>query len=308
MFRLALSALILRRWNRPARCRGKHPPGHAWKGGSRSGLAALQESATNRSRRALSGPNPSVPCLLSIRRLGVGMKQMEDFSDRRYKGICIHCGSAWASKPTSSDHVPTKALLDRPLPANVHVVEICVECNNGFARDEEYFVAFLGAAMAGSTNPEAQMFEAARNVLAGNTRLRREVEAAKKESIGAEGKPRLAWEPVLDRIRSVVVKNARGHVFYELGQPMFEEPCDVWFAPLAVVDKDRLADFLNVDMGPMWPEVGSRLLQRVVQGTDFVNGWIIVQPEVYVFAVIETAGVTVRSIIREYLLTEVTWR
>ena len=39
-----------------------------------------------------------------------------------------------------------------------------------------------------------------------------------------------------------------------------------------------------------------------------VDGWIIVQPSVYVFAVIETDYVTVRSIIREYLLTEVTWR
>ena len=39
-----------------------------------------------------------------------------------------------------------------------------------------------------------------------------------------------------------------------------------------------------------------------------VDGWIIVQPGVYVFAIIETEGVTVRSIIREYLLTEVTWR
>lgn len=87
-----------------------------------------------------------------------------------------------------------------------------------------------------------------------------------------------------------------------------EEPDDILIVPLEMIDEERLAVFLTIDLGPVWPEVGSRLLQRVVEGTDMVDGWIIVQPGIYVFAVIETEGVTVRSIIREYLLTEVTWR
>ncbi|MER8802250.1 hypothetical protein [Mesorhizobium sp. M0998] len=72
--------------------------------------------------------------------------------------------------------------------------------------------------------------------------------------------------------------------------------------------KSRLAEFLTVDLGSAWPEVGRRLLQRVYEGIDMADGWIIVQPDIYVFAVIETDGMTVRSIIREYLLTEVSWR
>ena len=78
--------------------------------------------------------------------------------------------------------------------------------------------------------------------------------------------------------------------------------------PLEVIDEERLADFLSVDLGCVWPEVGSRLFQRVYEGADMVDGWIIVQPEIYVFAVVESDGVIVRSIIREYLLTEVMWR
>ena len=236
------------------------------------------------------------------------MEQIRDFSDDRYKGTCLHCGTALATKPTNDDHVPSKALLDRPLPANVHVVETCVQCNDGFSSDEEYFAAFLGAALSGSTDPGVQVFETARQVLAGNARLRREIEAMRTESIDSNGNPRLTWHPDLDRIRRVVVKNARGHAFHELGQPMLEEPDDILIVPLEVIDEERLADFLTVDLGSGWPEVGSRLLQRVVEGIDMVDGWIVVQPDVYVFAVIETAGVTVRSIIREYFLTEVTWR
>ncbi|MCT2581151.1 MAG: hypothetical protein E5X23_08335 [Mesorhizobium sp.] len=236
------------------------------------------------------------------------MKQIRDFSDDRYKGACLHCGAALASKPANDDHVPSKALLDRPLPANVHVVKTCVQCNNGFSSDEEYFAAFLGAAMSGSTDPDAQVFETARKALAGNARLRREIEATRTERPKGDGTPRLAWLPDLDRIRRVVVKNARGHAFHELGQPMLEEPDDILIVPLEVIDEERLAEFLTVDLGSAWPEVGSRLLQRMYEGIDMADGWIIVQPGIYVFAVIETDGVTVRSIIREYLLTEVSWR
>lgn len=236
------------------------------------------------------------------------MKQIKDFSDDRYKGTCLHCGVALATKQTNDDHVPSKALLDRPLPANVHVVEICVQCNNGFSSDEEYFAAFLGAAMSGSTDPEAQKCETARRVLAGNAKLRREIEVARTEVVNSDGNLRLTWLPDLDRIRRVVAKNARGHVFHELGQPMFAEPDDILVVPLEMIDEEPLADFLTVDLGSVWPEVGSRLFQRIYEGIDMVDGWIIVQPGVYVFAVIETDDVTVRSIIREYLLTEVTWR
>lgn len=236
------------------------------------------------------------------------MKQIKDFSDDRYKGACLQCGEALRTKQTSDDHVPSKALLDRPLPANVHVVETCVECNNSFSPDEEYFAAFLGAAISGSTSPDAQVFEAARKVLTGNARLQREIELTKTTGFDSGGNPTLVWHPDINRIQRIVVKNARGHAFHELGQPMLEDPDNVLIVPLTVIDEERLADFLTVDMGSAWPEVGSRLLQRLVEGTDMVNGWIVVQPDVYVFAVIEADGVTIRSIIREYLLTEVTWR
>jgi len=236
------------------------------------------------------------------------MKQIQDFTDDRYKGACLHCGDRLATKPTNDDHVPSKALLDRPLPDNVHVVRTCVECNNGFSSDEEYFAAFLGAVMSGSTDPDAQTSETARKVLAGNARLRNKIEAARTESMDAGGVSRRIWRSDLEKIRRVVVKNARGHAYHELGQPMLEEPDDVMIVPLEVIDEERLADFLTVDLGPGWTEVGSRLLQRMIEGTDMVEGWIVVQPGVYIFAVIDTDGVTVRSIIREYLLTEVTWR
>ncbi len=77
--------------------------------------------------------------------------------------------------------------------------------------------------------------------------------------------------------------------------------------PLINTEEEKLAEFLLVDHGSAWPEVGSRLLQRLYSGEDMADGWIIVQPGVYVYIVFEDDGVIVRSIIREYLLTEVRW-
>ena len=86
------------------------------------------------------------------------MKQVrDDFSDERLKSACPQCGAALFAANLTLDHVPSKVLLDEPLPPNVHGVDSCRECNNGFAADEEYFAAFLGAALAGSTEPDFQV-------------------------------------------------------------------------------------------------------------------------------------------------------
>jgi hypothetical protein len=153
----------------------------------------------------------------------------------------------------------------------------------------------------------ARQFETARVILERNNKLRREIETVKEEITDDDGDIKLVWKPDLARIKRVIVKNARGHAFYELGRPMFGEPVEVFVDVLEYVEENRLATFLQVDPGHGWPEVGSRMLQRVIAGADIIHGWVIVQPEVYVFAVIDNGLVTVRSIIREYLLTEVSW-
>lgn len=235
------------------------------------------------------------------------MKAINDFTDERYKGFCLHCGASLAETASTRDHVPSKVLLDRPLPTNVHVVGICGECNNGFSADEEYFVAFLGATISGGVEPVPAMFESARRALLGNSKLVAKISLSAETFKDEDGVQRLFWRPDLERIKNVVVKNARGHAYHELGQPRYDEPEHVFLQPMVSAPEERLAEFLLVDHGNAWPEVGSRLLQRLYSGEDMAAGWIIVQPGAYVFTVFENDGIVVRSIIREYLLTEVRW-
>ncbi len=111
----------------------------------------------------------------------------------------------------------------------------------------------------------------------------------------------------MDRVRNIIVKNARGHVYYELGQPAFGEPSNVGIWPLENLSEIELERLLTIDHGPGWPEVGCRMMTRLLTGQDMEDGWIVVQDGIYRFAAVENDGFLVRSIIREYIAAEVFW-
>src|SRR5437868_3336229 len=54
--------------------------------------------------------------------------------------LCIYCSERVA---VTSDHVPPKNLLRTPFPPNLWTVPACLECNNFFSKDEEYFRLLL---------------------------------------------------------------------------------------------------------------------------------------------------------------------
>jgi hypothetical protein len=206
------------------------------------------------------------------------------------------------------DHVPSKSILDRPLPDNVPTIRICRSCNTTFSNDEEYFVAFLGSVLAGSTDPDQQVIERAEKALRNNDRLRQEIEAQFRVEEDADGNGWTTFVPNILRVQNVIVKNARGHVLFEHGQPARGEPVRVAIQPIPVLQPEAVDAFEHIDYGPGWPEVGSRLMTRLITGEDMrPDGWVIVQPDVYRFAVVDDGQFTVRTVIREYLATEVIW-
>ncbi|WP_095448451.1 hypothetical protein [Ochrobactrum quorumnocens] len=236
------------------------------------------------------------------------MKQVEDTADRRNKTWCIHCGSRLEQVIANRDHAPSKALLDEPFPANLPLTRVCQPCNSSFAEDEEYTAAFLGAVLSGGTNPDAQVVDRPKATFRSNVALRARIERSKTVERDLFGQETVAWSPEHDRLRRVLIKNARGHAFYELGEPMLGEPSRVWFGPLVVLDETQSEVFENVVWPEgLMPEVGSRLMTRFITGDDLDEGWIIVQEGVYRYAVLQSGGVIVRLVMREYLAAEIIW-
>ncbi len=238
------------------------------------------------------------------------MDQIREFVDQRQKASCIQCGAWIGDVDTNRDHVPSKVLLRQPYPENLPVVDTCVDCNKGFSADEEYLHLFLHCVLRGSTDPEQHSDPKIARALQRHKKLRARIERSKTEYRTIFGETRCVWEPERERVERIVMKNARGHVFYECGEPMLSEPQHVRAVPLAAMPSAAREGFENDGMAgelALWPEVGSRMMTRVLTGQDMRDGWILVQDGVYRFRLQQGSGIVVRSVLFEYLATEVGW-
>ena len=199
--------------------------------------------------------------------------------------------------------------LDRswsnPIPDNLPVVDICQSCNAGFSRDEEYVVALLATVICGSTSPDPTRFPVAARSLTHSARLRERLERARRVQATLWGDSETQWTTESDRVDRVIVKNARGHILFELGKPALGPPSYIKLTPLQLMSAQHLDQFENATSTPPWPEVGSRSMQRAVTGEISQKGWLTVQKRVYRFAVSEPSYV--RIVLYDYLAAEVAW-
>ncbi len=234
------------------------------------------------------------------------MDQIEEFVDERQKSWCIHCGGWIAELDSNHDHVPSKSLLREPYPANLPVGEVCKGCNEGFSLDEEYLVVFLNCVLVGSIDPDQQRNPRVERILRKKSKIRARIDASRKRYKTLGGETRSVWTPELERVNRVIIKNARGHALFEYGEPILREPQSVWSAPLETLTTEQRTAFETIERG-VWPEVGSRMLTRVVTGQDLSGSWVIVQDGTYRYAVAQQGAILVKSVLCEYLATEVFW-
>ncbi len=105
-----------------------------------------------------------------------------------------------------------------------------------------------------------------------------------------------------------MLKLARGHALYELHELQIEEPSEFVCAPLSFLSDTQRNDFETPSLSSLWPEVGSRAMQRLVEGTDVrSDGWIEVQPSRYRYFAQLCDGIDIRIVVHEYLACKVRW-
>lgn len=253
------------------------------------------------------------------------MREIEDFTDERTRARCIHCGAAIVDVEGSRDHVPTKSLLTKELRAlgadydrgeggeldYLPQVLICRPCNASFSPDENYLLCVLHAVMAGSLYPDPAKNPEAANILRSNRHAVRSLKRCPDGQLFLfdDLQPFILY-PDSDRVKRVIVKNARGHAYHEIGEAMRDDPDDVVFVPLGVLTPDQRDAFesagTGIDLG-VWPEVGSRMTIQVFDEEAVVGGWVIVEPGRYRYSIDWSSAVTVKTVIWEYLATETRW-
>ena len=227
------------------------------------------------------------------------MEQLRSYADQRLLAGCVYCGSATQSR----DHVPSRILLDEPYPENLPVVPSCEPCNGGYSLDEEYFACLVECARMGSV--EAATRPKIARKLRENPILAARIGAAR--SVGENG--RISFAAEIERAKNVVLKLARGHVAYEASEVQRHAPSHCLIVPLETLDAAARKHFESVPSSSIWPEVGSRAMQRlIIAGNNITDeGWIEVQPDRYRYFVVAEGNVLVRIVLSEYLACEIIW-
>ena len=189
------------------------------------------------------------------------------------------------------------------------MVAVCRQCNKGFSKDEEYFRLFLHSVLVGSTDPERHTDSNVARGLRRHKGLRKRIQQSRCEQLTLWGGVECSWTPEIERINRVVAKNARGHVLYEFGVPVEGEPDCVTAEPLQRMTPEMKSVFSHGELrSALCPEVGCRMMTRLIRGEDIKDGWIVVQDGIYKYWVdYWGGGMRVRSVLYEYLGTVVCW-
>lgn len=228
------------------------------------------------------------------------MKQIPNYGDQRMLGQCIYCGGS----PETREHVPPRVFLDIPYPANLPVVGACSECNGGFSPHEEYLACLIECVISGSADPDHVKRDKIARILKERPYLANRIHNARTDQDGMT-----IFSVEHDRVRLIVEKIARGHVLYEVNE-LVDEPVEFSVTPFTAFTDEERIDFEGFDQTgvDVWPEVGSRSMQRLLVADDTVfNGWIEVQPDRYRYAVSQPGGIEVRMVFSEYLACRVLW-
>jgi hypothetical protein len=183
------------------------------------------------------------------------------------------------------------------------VVPACTVCNAGFSSDEVYFACLISCILAGSTTPEKIARPKIRRILLGNPSLQARIDSQRLET-----NERVIFNPEFQRVATVVTKLAQGHALYELHDPRPVPPDEIYFAPISTMTAAEQDAFESPLASQIWPEVGSRALQRlVITEPQPQTPWIIVQDGLYRYHATADFSVTIRIAIQEYLACYVHW-
>jgi len=230
------------------------------------------------------------------------MKFRENYADNRYYlndrdcSICVFCDK----EAGTDEHIPAKgAFLTKPYPDNLHTVRVCNDCNNKSSNDEErvgFILRYLKLIEEGRTGELDNYFLTER-------RMKNEDLLFEALDIDINGNPFINIDKEL--FIRVLEKYSKGHIFYELGIRLLDVPSRMSFAFKSQIDSKRLAEFNKTFISAVYPEVGSRLLQRIIEENG--NNWQTVQEGYYRYYVTYTPKISIRIVINEILFCEISW-
>lgn len=224
-------------------------------------------------------------------------KFIPSYSDSRFLDNCAFCGRGTETR----DHCPSRIFLDEPYPPDLPVVPACRNCNNGFSIDEEYLACLISCVLAGDCEPENIERSKISRILRERKGLKERLEQVRQSNTDGT-----LFMPEMERTKTVVVKLAQGHALHELGESQHNDPNQVVIRPLSLLTEEERNWFEHPPGANIWPEVGSRAMQRMALHGG-LSPWIDIQPGRYRYHARADAAVEIRIVLHEYLAAYCCW-
>jgi hypothetical protein len=139
------------------------------------------------------------------------------------KQKCVYCQARLA---TTRDHVPPKSMFSKPKPTTLVTVPACLQCNQGYKKDEDYFLATVTFTEAGISTEGKKLWEQKlQRMYAKDQGIRRLMAKsfAPVELVTPAGLylgNGLTIEPEWPRIKNVFVKIVKALYYYEYSEPL----------------------------------------------------------------------------------------
>ena len=230
------------------------------------------------------------------RKVRKNQKYFDIFADSRLIPACVYCGEGTENR----DHIPAKVFLEKPYPEDMDVLNSCIPCNEGLSLDEEYVACMIEVAKKGTLENQKLRPKIAKT-LSYQTKL---LEKLKNEIVSYE-----PFEIKFDenRFHRVLLKLARGHAAHELSEFTHESDNELSFSPIHSLNESQLNSFLELPKVDLYPEIGSRGMQRMYEHRGVT--WVEVQENQYYYmAYADKTGSHVRIHLNDYLAVKVCWQ
>lgn len=217
-------------------------------------------------------------------------------SYRKKESYCIYCSNLADSR----EHLPPRIFVDTPNLNEWNIVPACKSCNNGYSQEEqmvacmiEYIIALIYYKGEIQREKIKHTFEKRPKIL----------EKIKTLCIVENDLVQID-SAVIDMIKRVMLKIAKGHFMYECNV-FLPDDADVLIDFEPLMDKKKLDEFNSPIACNYFPEIGSRESDQlcIMMGENQVlYSWKVIDNDNYRYAISPNI---LRIVIREFLYVEI---
>ena len=228
----------------------------------------------------------------------VGDKRIRPYLSygKNKESYCIYCSNIADSR----EHLPPRIFVDTPNINEWNIVPACRNCNNGYSEEEqlvacivEYIIALIYYKGEIQREKIKHTFEKRPKIL----------EKIKKLCV-VENNLLQIDRSVIDMIKRIVLKIAKGHFMYECNV-FLSDDVDILIDFEPLLDKERLDEFNSPIICNYIPEIGSRASNQlyIMMGKNQVMyPWKVVDNDNYRYAISPSV---LRIVIREFLYIKI---